>query len=314
MGTHPIFESDFDCLTVGKIDRPMRNLLCRLGSGQRRCLAGLFGAGNEDGKGKKVYHVDIGPMVPGRKRSKPIKNDPEEKSAFLFPRWKTKYVDSIDVLDAVGTNVRIGSRFNNIIDIRACRNDDVNLEYATDKARFSYDGLSKGRILEPMIRSPSGQLSSHGWDEILQICGDALIDAGERVAALAGPFTDAETLTVARDLLNILGSESYYTEEYCSTSTDLRSHYLMNMPLTGIEYADCILLVGFNPRLEAPLVNPRIQSTVINNKAKVGIVGLKMNMGYTPQHEFVVEIQRLASVVKQNTIANQKGTDHDPMA
>ena len=70
--------------------------------------------------------------------------------------------------DAVGTNIRIGSRFNSIIDIRACRNDDVNLEYATDKARFSYDGLSKGRILEPMIRSPSGALSSHGWDEILQ--------------------------------------------------------------------------------------------------------------------------------------------------
>ena len=71
------------------------------------------------------------------------------------------------------------------------------------------------------------------------VCGDALIDAGERVAALAGPFTDAETLTVTRDLLNILGSEDYYTEEYCSVNTDLRSHYLMNMPLTGIEYADC---------------------------------------------------------------------------
>ena len=93
-----------------------------------------------------------------------------------------KNIIEIKFLDAVGTNVRIGSRFNNIIDIRACRNDDVNLDYATDKvfkdfwvlfyqsikARFSYDGLSKGRILEPMIRNPNGQLSSHGWDEILQ--------------------------------------------------------------------------------------------------------------------------------------------------
>ena len=63
------------------------------------------------------------------------------------------------------------------------------------------------------------------------VCGDVLIDAGERVAALAGPFADAETLTVTRDLLNILGSEHYYTEEYCDVNTDFRSHYLMNLPL-----------------------------------------------------------------------------------
>ena len=116
------------------------------------------------------------------------------------------------------------------MDIRACENEDVNREFASDKARFSYDGLSKKRITEPMIRDPSGNLVPQGWDEVLQICGDGLIDAGERVAALAGPFTDAETLTVTRDLLNILGSEHYYTEEYCDINTDFRSHYLMNLP------------------------------------------------------------------------------------
>lgn len=299
------------------------------------------------------YSIDTGPMVPGRKRSKPNKgpngrNSDNEKTPFLFPRWETKYVDSIDVLDAVGTNIRIGARFNNIIDIRACQNQDVNKDFATDKARFSYDGLSKARIVEPMIRNPSGALSTHGWDEILQICGDVLIDGGERVAALAGPFTDAETLTVTRDLLNILGSESYFTEEYCAVNTDFRSHYLMNMPLTGIEYADCILLVGFNPRLEAPLVNTRIQQTYHENKCKVGIVGLKMNLGYNTNHlgaspdtiseladgthsfcetlfnsrrpmilcgsgiharpdavAFTHEIQRLASAIKGNLVANK---------
>ena len=65
----------------------------------------------------------------------------------------------------------------------------------------------------------------------VSVCGDVLIDAGERVAALAGPFADAETLTVTRDLLNILGSEHYYTEEYCDVNTDFRSHYLMNLSL-----------------------------------------------------------------------------------
>ena len=107
----------------------------------------------------------------------------------------------------------------------------MNKEYATDKARFSYDGLSRKRLSEPMVRDPSGNLVPYGWDEVLQICGDGLIDAGERVAALAGPFADAETLTVTRDLLNILGSEHYYTEEYCDVNTDFRSHYLMNLPL-----------------------------------------------------------------------------------
>lgn len=248
-----------------------------------------FKAASRSGEGiTKKYTIDIGPMVPGRKRTKPIKSGESdndmEKTPFLFPRWETKYIDSIDVLDAVGANIRIGARFNNIIDIRACRNHDVNKDYATDKARFSYDGLSKGRILEPMIRNPSGALTTHGWDEILQICGDVLIDGGERVAALAGPFTDAETLTVTRDLLNILGSESYFTEEYCAVNTDFRSHYLMNMPLTGIEYADCIILVGFNPRLESPLVNTRIQMSYYSKKCQVGIVGLKMNLGYSTKH------------------------------
>ncbi|CAG5099662.1 Oidioi.mRNA.OKI2018_I69.XSR.g16623.t1.cds [Oikopleura dioica] len=238
-----------------------------------RASARLLGY-QRGGEMKPDYSIDTGPMVPGRKRSKPSKggkNNDSEKTPFLFPRWETKYVDSIDVLDAVGTNIRIGARFNNIIDIRACPNQDVNKDFATDKARFSYDGLSKARITEPMIRNPSGALSTHGWDEILQ-------------TALAGPFTDAETLTVTRDLLNILGSESYFTEEYCAVNTDFRSHYLMNMPLTGIEYADCIILVGFNPRLEAPLVNTRIQKTYHENKCKVGIVGLKMNLGYSTKH------------------------------
>ena len=78
------------------------------------------------------------------------------------------------------------------------------------------------------VRFPKSFFShNHGH---LLVCGDGLIDAGERVAALAGPFTDAETLTVTRDLLNILGSEHYYTEEYCDVNTDFRSHYLMNLP------------------------------------------------------------------------------------
>jgi len=186
--------------------------------------------------------------------------------------------------DAVGTNIRIGARFNNIVDIRACDNEDVNKEYATDKARFCYDGLNKKRITEPMVRDPSGNLVPYGWDEVLQICGDGLIDAGERVAALAGPFTDAETLTVTRDLLNILGSEHYYTEEYCDVNTDFRSHYLMNLPFSGVEYSDCVILVGINPRLEAPLLNLRLQHAFHDRKATIGIVGLKMNLGYRTHH------------------------------
>ena len=124
------------------------------------------------------------------------------------------------------------------------------------------------------------------------------------MAALAGPFADAETLTVTRDLLNILGSEHYYTEEYCDVNTDFRSHYLMNLPLrnliqllifilfelneltekSGVEYADCIVLVGINPRLEGPLLNLRLQHAVHQQKARVGIVGLKMNLGYKTHH------------------------------
>jgi len=74
----------------------MRNIIPHLRQ-KRKYITGFFGSGKDE-RVKQKYAVDIGPMVPGRKKSKPIKNDPEEKSAFLFPRWETKYVDSIDVL------------------------------------------------------------------------------------------------------------------------------------------------------------------------------------------------------------------------
>ena len=155
-----------------------------LGRSSRQISFFNLSASKDDETKKADFKPDIGPMVPGRKRSKPLKHDTEEKSAFSFPRWEMKYVDSIDIMgksvqfgtvgflrwfsDTIGTNIRIGARFNNIVDIRACDNDDVNKEYASDKARFSYDGLSKKRLSEPMVRDASGNLVPYGWDEVLQ--------------------------------------------------------------------------------------------------------------------------------------------------
>lgn len=154
-----------------------------LGRSSRQISFFNLSASKDDETKKADFKPDIGPMVPGRKRSKPLKHDTEEKSAFSFPRWEMKYVDSIDImgkymqfsvttstliLDTLGTNIRIGSRFNNIVDIRACDNEDVNKEFASDKARFSYDGLTKKRLSEPMVRDASGNLVPYGWDEVLQ--------------------------------------------------------------------------------------------------------------------------------------------------
>ncbi|KAL1139898.1 hypothetical protein AAG570_006875 [Ranatra chinensis] len=208
--------------------------------------------------------------------------------AFTARPWETRKTESIDVHDAIGSNIVLSTRSGEVLRVLPRVNDEVNEEWLSDKARFSYDGLKRQRLITPMIKEPkTGELIPVEWEDALVIAGMKIKEAGRSVAGIAGGLVDAEALIALKDLLNSLGSEAVCTEhtypmEGCGT--DLRSNYLLNNRIAGVEEADLALLVGTNPRFEAPLFNSRIRKAFIHNELNVAVIGPPVNLTYDYEH------------------------------
>ncbi|CAD5125050.1 DgyrCDS13293 [Dimorphilus gyrociliatus] len=222
--------------------------------------------------------IDICPV--GALTSKPY--------AFVARPWELRRVDSIDTMDAVGSNIVVCTRGGDIMRILPRIHEGINEEWLADKSRFSYDGLKRQRLTSPMIKDESGNLISVDWETaLLRVCDAITSVKGAEIAAIAGGQVDAEALIAMKDLLNKLGSESLNTEEIFpmdGSGTDLRSNYLLNSSIEGIEESDAILLIGCNPRYEAPLLNARIRKAFIHNEIEVGYLGPKIDLSYNYQH------------------------------
>lgn len=207
--------------------------------------------------------------------------------AFTARPWETRKTESVDVLDAVGSNIIVSTRTGEVMRILPRLNEEVNEEWLSDKARFSYDGLKRQRLVTPMLKGPEGELLPVEWEDALSFTCKAIRDAGCDIGAVAGGQADAEALIALKDLLNKLGSEHVCTERAFpkdGAGTDLRSSYLLNNKITGIEEADVVLLIGTNPRFEAPLVNSRIRKGWVHNELEVGVVGPSVNLTYSYEH------------------------------
>ncbi|XP_013916436.1 PREDICTED: NADH-ubiquinone oxidoreductase 75 kDa subunit, mitochondrial [Thamnophis sirtalis] len=222
--------------------------------------------------------IDICPV--GALTSKPY--------AFTARPWETRKTESIDVLDAVGSNIVVSTRTGEVMRILPRLHEDINEEWISDKTRFAYDGLKRQRLIEPMIKNKEGLFNYVSWEEALSCVATALQGSqGNEVAAIAGGLVDAEALVSLKDLLNRINSDNMCTEEVFPTAgagTDLRSNYLLNTKIAGIEEADFLLLVGTNPRFEAPLFNARIRKSWLHNELKVALVGSPVDLTYTYEH------------------------------
>uniref|UniRef100_A0A3B3XVB5 NADH-ubiquinone oxidoreductase 75 kDa subunit, mitochondrial n=1 Tax=Poecilia mexicana TaxID=48701 RepID=A0A3B3XVB5_9TELE len=222
--------------------------------------------------------IDVCPV--GALTSKPY--------AFTARPWETRKTESIDVLDAVGCNIVVSTRGGEVMRVMPRLHEDINEEWISDKTRFAYDGLKRQRLTQPMVKDKSGQLTPTTWEDALTRVAGALQSAqGSEVAAIAGGMADAEALVSLKDLLNRLDSESLCTEEVfpmAGAGTDLRSNYLLNSRITGIEECDVLLLVGTNPRYEAPLFNARIRKSWLHNELRVALVGHQVDLTYTYEH------------------------------
>ncbi len=195
--------------------------------------------------------------------------------------WELRRTLTIDVMDAVGTNIRLDSRGRQVLRCVPRINEDVNEEWASDKTRHAVDGLVRRRLDRPFVRSTTGKLVEAKWDDAFAAI--AAVEHGGSVAAVAGDLVDCETMYAAKVLLRGLGSsllEGRQTGMDYDTSSLAAVNF--NTTIAGTEEADAILLVGTNLRWEAPLVNTRIRKA-IKRGAKVFAVGPETDLTYKVQ-------------------------------
>ena len=206
--------------------------------------------------------------------------------AFNARPWELEHVNSIDVMDAVGSNIRVDSRRGAVLRILPVENDAVNEEWISDKTRFVWDGLARQRLDQPYIRK-NGKLVAAGWDEALKAAAEKLSGNVDEIGAIAGDLCDAESMKALKDLMGSLGVRNIDCRQDGSVlggDQPQRASYLFNTTLEGIEEADAILIIGSNPRLEAPLVNTRIRKAYSNGGTRIAVIGEAADLTYPVEH------------------------------
>ena len=205
--------------------------------------------------------------------------------AFNARSWELKKTDSVDVMDAVGSNIRIDARGPEVMRVLPALNEDVNEEWISDKTRFACDGLRRQRLDRPYVRR-DGKLRPASWADALGAVAERLRDVpGERIAAIAGDLADCESMTALKDLMAALGSPHIdCRQDGAKLGAAARAGYLFNTTIAGIEEADACLLIGANPRWEAPLINARLRKRSLAGGFAVGVVGPQVDLTYAVEH------------------------------
>jgi NADH-quinone oxidoreductase subunit G len=242
----------------------------------------LEGAVTSELSGNVVDLCPVGALV-----SKPY--------SFEARPWELRKVPGIDVMDAVGTNIRIDHRFREVMRALPRLNEDVNEEWAHDKTRHAVDGLLRRRLDRPWIRR-EGRLQPATWAEAFEVIAKELHGAsGDQIGALAGDLQEVESVYALKKLLNALGSTTHECRvDDARFDVSSPAAYRFNSTIAGIETAPAILLVGSNPRWEAPLVNTRIRKAV-KAGAKVFRIGPPVDLTY-PVTELGPDISALAQL------------------
>ncbi len=202
--------------------------------------------------------------------------------AFQARPWELTKTESVDVMDAVGSAIRVDSRGREVMRIMPRVNEDVNEEWISDKTRFVWDGLKTQRLDRPYIRE-NGKLRPASWQEAFgAIVARVKTTAPERIGALAGQLAAVEDMYALKALMTSLGS-SNMDARYPGSPLDPkkgRASYIFNSTIAGIEEADAIMLIGTNPRREAAVLNARIRKRHVRGGALIGVVGEQADLSY----------------------------------
>jgi len=219
--------------------------------------------------------VDLCPV--GALTSKPY--------AYEARPWELTKTESIDVLDALGSNIRIDTRGAQVMRVLPRMNDDVNEEWISDKTRHAIDGLRYQRLDRPYVRK-GGKLVEATWEQAFAAIVNKIGKLeGSKIAAIVGDQCDAESMVALKDLMARLGSPNIDCRQDGAKLDGPRGSYIFNAGIRGIEQADAILLIGTNPRREAPVLNARIRKRYLHGgHTAIGSIGPVADLTYPVEH------------------------------
>jgi len=205
--------------------------------------------------------VDLCPV--GALTSKPY--------VFEARPWELKKTETIDVMDAIGSNIRVDTYGWEVKRVLPRINEDINEEWISDKTRYACDGLLNQRLDTPYIKY-NGKFEKASWSEVFNIIKSKFKNADkEKICGISGDLMNMETLYIFKEFFNkTLGSHNVESRsDHTYLNPDKRENYLFNSTINGIEEADFILLIGSNPRYEATILNARIRKSYMQNKMKI---------------------------------------------
>jgi NADH-quinone oxidoreductase subunit G len=217
--------------------------------------------------------VDLCPV--GALTSKPY--------AFTARPWELSKTQSVDVMDALGSAIRVDTRGREVMRILPRNNDDVNEEWISDKTRHVVDGLRTQRLDQPYVRI-GGRLKPASWPEAFAVIANRVkATSGNRIGAIVGDLAGAEEMFALKDLMGRLGSPNIDARQDGAVLDPAwgRASYLFNATIAGIEQADALLIIGANPRREAAVLNARIRKRWRLGNFPVALIGEKVDLTYT---------------------------------
>ncbi|MBL8550664.1 MAG: NADH-quinone oxidoreductase subunit G [Hyphomonadaceae bacterium] len=203
--------------------------------------------------------------------------------AFNARPWELRKTESIDVMDALGSAIRVDARGEEVLRVLPRLNEEINEEWISDKTRYAEDGLKYQRLDRPYLKR-NGKLQAVGWDEALADVAMVLSGDPAKIGAIAGDLACAESMKATLDLFRALGSPNIDCRPDGAKLGGARAGYLFNSTIAGLDEADAILLVGTNPRIEAPVLNARIRKAWLRNDARIGLIGARADLSYPYEH------------------------------
>ena len=205
--------------------------------------------------------------------------------AFTARSWELRKTESVDVMDAVGSSIRVDSRGAEVMRVLPRLNDDINEEWISDKTRFACDGLKRQRLDRPYVRR-DGRLQPASWSEAFAAIADRIAETGGAgMAAIAGDQADCEAMIALKDLFAACGSENIdCRQDGAKVDPSVRASYLFNSGIAGIDEADALLLIGANPRIEAAVLNARIRRRWRAGGFRIGLIGEAADLTYRTDH------------------------------
>ncbi|MCF6303825.1 MAG: NADH-quinone oxidoreductase subunit NuoG [Rhodobacteraceae bacterium] len=200
--------------------------------------------------------------------------------AFSARPWELRKTETIDVMDALGSNIRVDTKGREVMRILPRNHDGINEEWISDKTRFVWDGLRSQRLDTPYVRV-DGKLQKASWDQAFK----AIVDAvdGKKIAAIAGDLASVETMYALKSLIGGAGGNLECRVDGAYLPIDDRAGYVGTASIEDIDNAQMIQLIGTNPRMESPVLNARIRKAWAAG-ATVGLLGEAVDLTYEYTH------------------------------